>query len=227
MTSTAIYATLAEVKAQPDITGTSNDIVLTALLDVASRLVDAYCNRIDDGFVAGGVSTERLFVGIGKTYCYIDEALSVDEVEIRYGVNEEWEPLALGTWAPFTGDGLRPDFNHAPYHGIALTGASSQVIPDGRVGNNYSDISYGLTSANFPPVPTLRVTAKWGYAATVPSVVKQATIIIATRMFKRGQSAWTDATANADLGQMVYTKEVDPDVKALLVLSRMTRPLYG
>jgi hypothetical protein len=54
------------------------------------------------------------------------------------------------------------------------------------------------------------------YVFKPPAPIKQATIIQAVRLFQRGLQGFEDARANPELGQTVYTKAFDPDVKLLL-----------
>lgn len=47
-------------------------------------------------------------------------------------------------------------------------------------------------------------------------LVVQATIVQASRTFKRGLQGFEDAAASAELGRVTYTKRIDPDVQAML-----------
>jgi hypothetical protein len=76
-------------------------------------------------------------------------------------------------------------------------------------------------------VPTVQVTAKWGYAVTVPDRVKQACIIQAARWFKRGEGGWSDSLANADLGTLEFRKVLDPDLELILKQGRLIKPATG
>jgi len=46
--------------------------------------------------------------------------------------------------------------------------------------------------------------------------VKQAVLIQAARWFKRGQQGFRDTGAIVELGQLMYTRALDPDVAALI-----------
>ena len=54
------------------------------------------------------------------------------------------------------------------------------------------------------------------YVWQPPEVVRQAVIIQAARWFKRGQQAYQDTGAAAELGQMTYTQKLDPEIQAML-----------
>lgn len=218
MTSNVVYATAAELKAQPDIHSDADDGVINLLLSAASRCVDGLCNRRRDGFKAISVATARSYVGRGLAYVFIDEAADIEMLEIRDNRFTNWVAVSVDEYAGFIGSPDFPTFDDPPYHGVTLLATSSSSR--GLIANGQPDIE-------LPPTPTARVTARWGYSDTVPDLVKTATITLATRWFKRGQSAWADSMAAGDFGQLMYVKKLDPDVEAMLMLSRLARPTYG
>jgi hypothetical protein len=75
--------------------------------------------------------------------------------------------------------------------------------------------------------PTVQVTAKWGYSVSVPPTIEQACLIQAARWYKRALSSFGDTLASPEMGQMFYTKPLDPDVRTLLVDGRMVMPAIG
>lgn len=54
------------------------------------------------------------------------------------------------------------------------------------------------------------------YIYRPPEVVKQAVIIQTARWFKRGQSAFQDVTASAEMGTLVYAKSLDPEIETII-----------
>jgi len=214
----ATYILLADLKARIEKTLTDDDTVLTALIEAASRAVDGFCNR-PDGFVALTNAAARVYVGRGLPYLYIDETPAITAVAVKTGMEDvayvAWvSPTALvqGDWVGFRGEWEDPDFNGTPYQGIMVTPAG-----------DYSSFLDGIRSGS--SIPTVQVTGKWGYATTVPPVVKEATGIIAARWYKRGQSAWADTLAIAEFGIAEFRKIVDPDVQFMLSLNRLVRPV--
>lgn len=196
-----LYATVEELRAQPDIARDAHDTTLETLLEAASRAIDAYCNR-PDGFVAPAEGGEepRLFWGSGAPHLYIGDCVAVAEVALRTGGG--WVPLDEDAWAAYSGDSRRPSAAR-PYTGLLR--ADGGVWARGRV-------------------PTVRAAARWGYAETVPPAIKQAAITLAMRWWMRGRTAWSDATASPELGALMYRQEVDPDVRMLLDRGRFVRP---
>jgi hypothetical protein len=60
------------------------------------------------------------------------------------------------------------------------------------------------------------VTGRFGYSTVAPEEIKQMTLIQAVRWFKRGQQSFQDTGAITDLGQLTYTKAIDPDVAMMI-----------
>jgi hypothetical protein len=215
----ADYCSAAEVKAQPDITGTDSDTIINAFIGAASRTIDGFCNR-PDGFVAPAVAAARYFVGNGKPYLFIDEFATASglAVAVKDSPSDDeddyvtWTVGVMGTTTeadvfPATGDPKFPDYNHTPYT-MLLCGANG----------DYSVFTAGHG------LPTVKVTARWGYAVQVPAQIKQATIIQVSRWLKRGQSGWADSIGNGETGTLDFRKALDPDVQLILKLGRFVRP---
>lgn len=62
----------------------------------------------------------------------------------------------------------------------------------------------------------MEIQGEWGGFATPPQRVKEATAITVARSFKRGMQAYQDTGALPELGELVYTMALDPDVKRML-----------
>jgi hypothetical protein len=213
------YATPAELRAvglggKIAITGPSSDANLQIALDAASDAINGICNR-PDGFIALSVAVPRIYSGSGQAHQWIDECVSIALIEAKESPTDTAYIAWTATdWQAFSGDPKSPDFNSLPYTGLI-------IVPD----SSYASFISGRFSRS--ATPTIRVTAKWGYAATCPPRVKQACIAQAARWVKRGEGAWNDALASAELGQMLYLKEIDLDIKMMLVNARLVRPAIG
>jgi hypothetical protein len=222
------YATIAELRLQIDktgTTGTGDNTNLQLLLDAATEGINAICNR-PDGFVALSVAAARLYNGEGGPYQWIDECITVSLVEVKDSPTDTtYAVWTASDWIAFSGDPESPDFNRTPYTAI-------MVQPNGTFSHFVS--GKFTTRRGFMPdtmvsrgTPTVRITAKWGYATTVPTRVKEACLIQAARWFKRGESSWADAMAPANFGTLMFTKVLDPDVEAMLIRGRLVRPAIG
>jgi len=227
------YATIKELRHQIGMTGATDDVELAALLDAATNSIDNFCNR-PDGFVAVSTASARYYPGSGGPYQFIDECIDITTVSVKDSASDtsytDWStPTTMmagdGDWFPFTGDPTYPSYELLPYTGL-------MIDPNG----SYSTFVSGLYTSRrgFRPstgmkrnVPTVKVTAKWGYAEDVPAAIKQACLTQAARWYKRGQSAWADAMASADLGQIMYTKALDPAVQHLLINGRFVKKVLG
>jgi len=60
------------------------------------------------------------------------------------------------------------------------------------------------------------VTGKWGGVVTPPALIEKACKITVIRRFKRAMQGFQDTGAIEELGQLRYTKALDPDVKEIL-----------
>ena len=230
------YATVDELRVQiakSGNTGTGSDDALQIMLDAASEAIDGFCNR-PDGFTADTTASARYYAGNGKPYLLIDECVEITAISVKDSPSDDtytaWDtPTTMlagdGDWIPFTGDPRRPNFNKLPYTAI-------MVDPNG----SYSVFTNGtyVTRGGFKPlqdtprgIPTVKVTAKWGYAVTAPVRVKEACIIQAARWFKRGEGAWADTLASTELGQPQFRATLDPDAKFMLQMARLIRPMAG
>lgn len=233
----AAYASVPELRAQISLTSTTDDVELALLLDAATKAIDNYCNR-PDGFVSDPTASARYYSGDGGPYLRIDECTSIASVAVKDSPNDtsyvDWDTPSSdlaedGDWIPFAGDPERPNFNALaegkPYTYI-------MVDPNG----NYSSFTSGKYAGRrgFRPsstvtrgVPTVKVTAKWGYAAAVPAAIKTACIMQAAKWYKRLQGSMASSVASPDMGTIELFRELDPDVKHLLVQGRYVRPPLG
>lgn len=217
----AVYATVEELKAQPGIASSADDATILLFLQAASRAVDGFCNE-PDGFVAQASST-RDFVASGTNHVWVGTMNQVTAVSTSTD-GENFSLLPSSSYRTFTGDPNWPNFNSVPFYGLLLMNSSVLGFPDGRgwlLERGLADTTSRISK------PSVRVTGSWGYSSTVPELVKIATITIASRWFKRGQSFWSDSGGDGQQGQIFYRQAIDPDVKMMLQLARLKRPLYG
>lgn len=81
---------------------------------------------------------------------------------------------------------------------------------------------YTAIVAASPLAAFVRVTATWGYSATVPAQVRRATLMLAARYHRRRESV-EGVAGSGDFGPIRISR-TDPDVQALLgPLRRMDR----
>lgn len=200
------YTTVQQVRSAfgSTVAGAGDDEIARTISAV-SRWLDRFCN-LPEGFVAAESPTARLFAGDGTSIQRIAPCILVSLVETRAETTTLWEAWASADWIAFRGDARQPDFNHLPYTGllVALTGART-TFPAGTT-------------------PTVRITARWGYADTAPDDIAQACIIQVARLFKRGEGAFADALSNTVSDGTLSYRRLDPEVEAILKGGRYVRP---
>lgn len=135
---------------------------------------------------------------------------------------------SMGDWIPFSGDPDEPDFNSLPYDSLLVdpNGDESWFV-SGRDWERRIWRTGRRGSRLLGSVPTVRITARWGYAIEVPEDVAEACVMQAARWYKRLQGAMADSLASTDLGQLMYVQKLDPDVAGILLDGRYVRPAAG
>lgn len=227
--TSAAYATIDELRNQTQKAGTATDVELALILDAATDAINGVCNR-PDGFVADVETSTREYTGSGGTIQWIDECIGITLVEVKDSPSDTtYTSWAAADWIAATGDPEAPDLNRTPQHFLIVSAVGDY--------NNFTSGTYtGLRGFRREVlyargVPMVRVTARWGYADTVPSRVKQACLAQAARWFKRGQSSWADTAANPEFGQLHFSKNaqaaLDKDIRMMLVAGRFVRPAVG
>lgn len=224
-TATA-YVTVEELRSAIGKTREGDDIELQSSIADAMQVIDNFCNR-PDGFLAPAIPTVRLFGGTGKYMQPISDCVEVTLVEVKASVADTtYEAWNTTDWVACSGDPERPNYNRTPYTMLMVTAIGTQrFFTSGKLmgirgfQNDEDDISV------LRNLPTVRVTARWGYATSTPPAIRRACLIQAVRWYKRGQASFADVTANSDGGMLLYRRTLDPDVE--LALSRYIMPALG
>lgn len=191
------YATLAEVKAALRITDTIDDSLLEMAIESASRLVDAYCAR---SFYNAGTAS-RYFVADNDWLTNIDDAVTITEIATDTSADGTYDIIWQGDdyqLEPLNG---RVDGLVWPYNAIRAIGSYTFPIWGGEA--------------------LVKVTGTWGFSA-VPTAIKQATIIQASRIFKRLDSP-LGVLSSPDLGFIRVGSRLDPDVSQLVDSYRIVK----
>jgi hypothetical protein len=185
----ADYCTAANIKSigRLNLEGAEYDFALSDFATAASRWIDRYFGGPDDLFAAT-VADTRYF-----------DACAVD----GYALKLDKPLLSITTLT--NGDGL------------VISSGSYRLQP--RNGEYYWSIRLLTTHTGWmfsTDDSEIGVNGVWGFAATVPSPVKEAAAMLAGWIFKRYQSALQDASINFELGQVVYSEAMPKQVRALL-----------
>lgn len=184
------YATLNELKASLRITDNVDDALLELAIESASREIDSSCERT---FYNMGTAT-RYFVAQDAFYTEIDDLISITHLKT--------DPDGDGSYT------------------ITWSASDYQLEPlNGFVGGIISP-STGIRAKDTYLFPLeegealVEVRGVWGWSAT-PVAVKQATIIMASRLYKRNDSP-LGVAGFGDIG-VVRVAKLDPDVEALIM----------
>jgi len=185
------YATTAELKAFVRIGDAADDAQIALALSAASRSVDRACNR---QFGLSAVQ-DRFYTADGNGWVEIDDLPSI---------------IGLVVGADSAGDNL---------YGTSVTGwvgyplnAPSDGLPYTTLGGQYATPG-GLSGSR------IKVTAAFGWAA-VPTTIKQATLLQASRFLSRRDSPYGIAGSPDAGSEMRLLAKMDPDV------SLIVRPFY-
>ena len=190
------YASLNDLKASARITDNVDDGLLELAIESASRLIDTYTQR---NFYNAGTAV-RLFIPQDNYVTEIDDLITISKLETSDGDN-------FGTtWAA-------SDYQLEPLNGIVdgITG-----YPATRI-RAVNDFLFNVLDQE----ATVRVTGTWGWSA-VPTAIKQATVIQASRIFKRNDSPLGIA-GFGDMGAIRVGTQLDPDVRQLIDNFRKVR----
>jgi hypothetical protein len=183
------YATLQEVKNSLRITDSVDDSLLEMHIESASREIDGSCERT---FYNMGTAT-RYFVAQDAYTTVIDDLQSLTSLQT--------DPDGDGTYSITWASG---DYQLEPLNGFV----SGIVQP-------YTRITVRDTYL-FPleeDEALVKVTGVWGWAS-VPMSIKQATILMASRLYKRNDSP-LGVAGFGEIG-VVRVSRLDPDVEALI-----------
>lgn len=198
----ADYCTATEVKAvMPDGNwGATYDALLALLAARASRAIDRLTKR-EPGAYAVAADTTRYFTAGSEVDLYIGElAAAPTTVSIaEAGDLTDLTPL------------LPADYFMEPANALA------EGLP-------YNFIRLDTLNGDWWYWPTFQksvvIAGKFGYSTAVQEDVKQAAIIQCARWFKRGQQGFADTGAIVELGQLTYTRALDPDVASMVEFLR-------
>ena len=205
MTITNGYATKNQIKAALRI-GTA-DVVDDDLIDncagAASRLIDGYCNR---KFWAVGSATSRVYQAENEFYCNIDDISGT--------------AITLKT-SSFPGNGFDVTWSVTDYQLEPLNGNLDGLTWSYDKIRAVGDYLFPTVNANYGEQALVQVTAVFGWPA-IPEPVTQATIIQASRIFKRYDSP-LGVAGFGDLGAIRVSRYLDPDMAQLVEPYRRMR----
>ena len=199
------YANRNQIKAALRIgtADTQDDELIDNCAGAASRLIDGYANR---AFWVVGTATSRVFTAGSDFVCQVDD---MSGTAITVKSSQQANQIFDTTWTT-------SDYQLEPVNGI-LDGLT---VPYTRI-RAIGDYLWPTLNNNFGEEALVQVTALWGWPA-VPEPITQATIIQASRIFKRYDSP-LGVAGFGDLGVMRVSRALDPDVMQLVEPYRKMR----
>jgi hypothetical protein len=205
MTITNGYATRNQIKAALRIgtADTIDDDLIDNCAGAASRLIDGYCNR---QFWSVGSATTRVYMADNDFYCHIDDIAGTAIILKTSGATDGTFDV---TWSP-------SDYQLEPLNG-RLDGLQWSYDKIRAVG----DYLVPTVNGNYGEQALVQLTAVFGWPS-VPEPVTQATIIQASRIFKRYDSP-LGVAGFGDLGAIRVSRFLDPDMAQLVEPYRRMR----
>lgn len=197
MALTNAYATLNELKAATRIADNVDDSLLEMAIESASRAIDSYTNR---NFYSSGTAT-RYYAPQNSYICETDDIISLSSLTTL-----DADDNYTVTWAA-------KDYQLEPLNGF-VDGFS---VPYTRI-RAIDDYVFETLGGQ----ATVKVVGVFGYATTVPMSIKQATIIQASRIYKRLDSP-LGVAGFGDIGVVRVGTKLDPDVAQLVDSFRRIR----
>ena len=191
------YATLVELKGFVGIPAadTGDDATLTLALDSASAQVDHFCDRT---FGADATPTTRFYFAGNDT-----GRLDVDPISTTTGLVIATDENDDGT---FETTWTAADYRLEPVNAAAAGEPWTRIV--------------ALGSRWFPRLayrPGISVTARFGWPGGVaPAPVRHATLIQASRLWKRKDAPFGVAGSVEFGSEMRLLAKLDPDVESLL-----------
>lgn len=197
MALTNAYATLNELKAATRISDNVDDSLLEMAIESASRAIDSYTNR---NFYSSGTAT-RYYAPQNSYICETDDIISLSSLTTL-----DADDNYTVTWAA-------KDYQLEPLNGF-VDGFS---VPYTRI-RAIDDYVFETLGGQ----ATVKVVGVFGYATAVPMSIKQATIIQASRIYKRLDSP-LGVAGFGELGVVRVGSKLDPDVAQLVDSFRRIR----
>jgi len=186
----------SDLKSHLGISDTTDDTTLTTAASAASRAVQRWCGREFDTTTTGSASA-RVFHPRSQTLTITDDFWSTTNLVVK---TETTDDATYGTTLT-----INTDFIVEPLNGRE----DGITVPYRRL----RATSWLFTTTS--TVPSVQVTAAWGWAS-IPDDVKQAALILGARVWKRKNSPEGVLGGFQDFGAVRISSRQDPDVVNLL-----------
>jgi hypothetical protein len=185
-----LYAQLDDLKSLLRIpaSDTVDDAQLTRSIEAASRRIDGVCDRI---FYQEPTATARVYDATNLASVSIDDVSTLTGFVVKVDDGFDYATTLV----------LDVDFRVEPLNNL------SKGLPVYRL------VSLSGIFPRSTVRPGVQVTARWGFPS-VPTAITEATLLMAGRLFKRGDSL-LGVAGFTDMG-VITVRGVDPDVDHLI-----------
>ena len=185
-----LYAQLDDLKALLRIpaSDTVDNAQLTRAIEAASRRIDGVCDRI---FYQEPTATARVYDATNLASVSIDDVSTMTGFIVKVDDGFDYATTLV----------LDVDFRVEPLNNL------SKGLPVYRL------VSLSGIFPKSTVRPGVQVTARWGFPS-VPTAITEATLLMAGRLFKRGDSL-LGVAGFTDMG-VITVRGVDPDVDHLI-----------
>jgi len=198
------YCDKDDVKNRIGLSGSAQDTNIDNAINGASRQIDAYCNRV---FYKTATAVAKKFDAHNPFYIYLGdlEIANTTSLVVKLDTTDDGtydKTLTLDTdfyLLPVNPKIIKDSGGttyYEPYNELRILETRSSERFDTQIHNN------------------VEITAFWGFAV-VPDAIKEATIIQATRLWKRKDAPF-NVYGSADTGQVELSSKFDTDSMELI-----------
>ena len=197
-----LYADKNDLKTMIGLSGTSQDTNMDNALYATSRQIDKLCGRV---FYETESAIVKYFTPNNHFILEVPDISKTTSLEIKLDTNDN------GTYDTTLVENT--DFYLLPLNPRQIDKVSSTLHYE-----PYTEIRIldQKSSERFDPtiVKNVKITAFWGFSS-VPREIKQATLLQASRLWKRKDSPFS-TYGTIDTGEQELFQKFDPDAKQLI-----------
>jgi hypothetical protein len=190
------YCALSEIKTYIGLSGSGQDTNLESAVESASREIDQYCGRI----FYETTSQVRTYTPTNRYELEVDDISTVTGLVVKLDTTDDGSYDTTLT--------INTDFIVSPVNRSNVLD-ENQPITMLQILDKRSSERFDVDIIN-----NVQVTAKYGFSS-VPSAIKQATFLQATRLFKRKDSPFS-TYGNPQTGTAELFNRFDPDALKLI-----------
>jgi hypothetical protein len=185
------YCTLSELKSAARIADNVDDALLERAVEAASRRIDGECSR---RFYVDTATSARTYAANRNAFLFVDDISTTTGLVVK--VDDQMSGSFSTTLT------VNVDYQTEP----------SNAVTQGEPITLLRALDTGFPVAENGRT-LIEVTAKWGWPS-VPHAIREATVLLASRQFKRLDSP-LGVAGFGDLGAIVV-RRIDPDVAAMV-----------